>query len=116
MLNLIPMTFALAMASIDAIVLGGLKEYSLGNLNWSLMVPIGMLIYSLQPLLFLQSLKYETMTIMNILWDITSDVIVSIVGLFYFKEGLTPLKKLGLSLAFIAIVLLSYDSINGSSK
>jgi len=116
MLNFIPITFALMMSSIDAIVLGGLKEYSLGHLNWGIMVPIGMLIYSLQPLLFLQSLHYESMTVMNILWDISSDVIVTIIGLFYFKEKISSIKKIGLGFAFIAIVLLSYDSVNGNSK
>lgn len=116
MLNLIPISFALLMSSIDAFVLGGLKEYSLGNINWSIMVPIGMLVYSLQPLLFLKSLNYESMIVMNILWDITSDIFVSIMGLFYFKEKVTTLKKVGLSFAFIAIILLSYDSVNGSSK
>ncbi len=116
MLNLIPISFALVMSSIDAFVLSGLKEYSLGNLNWGIMVPIGMLVYSLQPLLFLKSLDYESMTVMNILWDITSDVIVSIVGLFYFKEEISTLKKVGLAFAFIAIILLSYDSVNGHSK
>jgi drug/metabolite transporter (DMT)-like permease len=115
MLNLIPMSFALLMSSIDAFVLGGLKEYSLGNVSWGIMVPIGMLVYSLQPLLFLKSLEYETMTVMNILWDITSDVIVTSLGLLYFKEKISTIKRVGLLFAFIAIVLLSYDSINGHS-
>jgi drug/metabolite transporter (DMT)-like permease len=70
-----------------------------------------MLIYSLQPLIFLESLRYESMTVMNILWDITSDLYVTLIGLFYFKERLTTLKLLGLSFAFVAIVLLSYDSM-----
>ena len=116
MLNLIPISFALVMSSIDAFVLSGLKEYSLGNLNWSIMVPIGMLVYSLQPLLFLKSLDYESMTVMNILWDITSDILVSFIGLFYFKEEISTLKKVGLAFAFIAIILLSYDSVNSHFK
>jgi len=70
-----------------------------------------MLIYSLQPLIFLESLRYESMTVMNILWDITSDLYVTLIGLFYVKERLTTLKLLGLSFAFVAIVLLSYDSM-----
>lgn len=52
----------------------------------------------MQPLIFLQSLNYETMTVMNILWDITSYVIVSLIGLIYFNEGLTIHKKIGLFL------------------
>ena len=108
MFNLSPFIFASFMASIDAIVLSGLKEYSLGN-YFPFMIPLAMLVYSMQPLLFLNSLNYETMTVMNVLWDITSDVIVSLIGLFYFKESLTLHKKIGLVFAFIAIGFMSYE-------
>jgi len=114
MINLIPLGFASAMAVIDALVFSWLKCYSIGTITWNSILPIGMVIYSLQPLLFLKSLQYETMTVMNIMWDITSDIFVTIIGLFYFKEKLSTLKKVGIAFAFIAIVLLSYDSMNGS--
>ena len=112
MINLIPLGFASAMALIDAVVFSWLKSYSLGTISWRSILPIGMLVYSLQPLIFLQSLQYETMTVMNILWDVISDVSVTIVGLFYFKEKMSTLKHVGLLFAFIAITLLSYDSMN----
>lgn len=108
MFNLIPLLFAMTMSSIDAIVLSGLKEYSLGT-YFPYMIPISMIVYSIQPIIFLQSLNYETMTIMNILWDITSDITVSLIGLFYFNEGLTIHKKIGLLFAFIGIGFMSYD-------
>jgi drug/metabolite transporter (DMT)-like permease len=110
MINTIPLLFATFMAGIDAIVLGWLKEYSLGIISWKLL-PVGILIYALQPLVFLQSLKYETMTIMNILWDVISDIFVTCAGLFYFKEKISKIKQIGLALAFIAIILLSYDEL-----
>lgn len=116
MLNWIPLGIAFIMASIDAIVLGGLKEYSLGNLKWKIIIPIGMLVYSLQPIFFLKAFQYETMTVMNILYDVMSDIIVTSIGLLYFREKLSNIKKVGLAFGFIAIVLLSYDSVNGNSK
>ncbi len=100
------------MALIDSFILSGLKEYSLGKIHLKFIVPLGMLIYSLQPVLFLQSLKYETMTVMNILWDVISDLLVTAIGLFYFKEKISTLKMVGLCFAFVAIILLSYDSMN----
>jgi multidrug transporter EmrE-like cation transporter len=111
MLNLIPIAFATVMASIDAMVLSGLKSYSLGTLTWRSILPLGMLVYSMQPLIFLKSLQYESMTVMNILWDVISDIIVTTTGLLYFKEKLSSIKMVGLAFAFTAIVLLSYDSI-----
>lgn len=108
MFNFIPIMFALFLATTDSIVLSGLKEYSLGKM-YPYMIPISMLVYSIQPLTFLTSLKYETMTVMNILWDVTSDVVVSLIGLLYFKERLTVHKKIGLLFSFLAIGFMSYE-------
>lgn len=108
MFNIIPIALATLMASMDVMVLGWLKDYSLGLLSWKF-VPLAMFVYGLQPYVFLKSLRYETMTVMNILWDLISDLLVTVSGLLYFKEKLTPIKRLGLGFAFVAIVLFAYD-------
>jgi multidrug transporter EmrE-like cation transporter len=110
MFNYIPIVLAILMASMDVVVLAWIKDYSLGLLPWKYIL-IGMMLYGLQPLLFLQSLRYETMTVMNMSWDLISDILVTITGLLYFKEKLTPMKKLGLGFAFVAIVLFACDDI-----
>jgi drug/metabolite transporter (DMT)-like permease len=117
MLNFIPLAFATIMASIDAFVLSLFKSYSMGTVTWRSTIPLGMLLYSFQPLIFLKALQYESMTVMNLMHDIMSDVIVTISGLFYFKEKISSIKMVGIAFAFTAIVLLSYDSIyNGKSE
>lgn len=108
MFNLLPLGLAGFMALIDVVVLGWIKDYTLGDLS-AFYVPLGMLLYGTQPLIFLQSLRYETMTVMNIMWDLMSDVLVTGMGLLYFKERLTPIKQLALVMAFTSIVLFSYD-------
>jgi multidrug transporter EmrE-like cation transporter len=110
-INIVPVAMASLMAFIDTIVLSGLKKYTTGDLNYGIAVPIGMLIYSLQPLIFLQSLKFESMTVMNMMWDVMSDIYVTLIGLFYFKEKISRIKMIGISFAFIAVFLLSYDCI-----
>lgn len=111
MFNLIPIGLATGMAFIDTIVLSGLKEYNMGTNTWKAIIPISMLVYSLQPYVFLQALQFESMTVMNILWDVISDILVTIVGLFYFKEKISSIKQVGLAFAFIAIILMSYDEL-----
>jgi multidrug transporter EmrE-like cation transporter len=98
-----------AMAVVDAIILSGIKEYSTGQIVWRSFMPLAMVVYSLQPVIFLESLQYESMTVMNLLWDVLSDLFVTIIGLFYFKESISFMKRVGLSFAFIAIILLSYE-------
>ena len=114
MLNLIPLAFASLMAFIDTIVLSLFKAYSLGEITWNAVVPFGMLLYSLHPYIFLQALRYESMTVMNLLFDVISDLMVTTVGLVYFKESISNMKKIGLLFAFIGIVLMSWDSVNGN--
>ncbi len=115
MFNLIPFAMATGMASIDALVMAGMKQYDMGVIPWRGIVPIAMLIYSFQPYLFLQALQYESMTVMNILWDIISDILVTIMGIFYFKEQISSMKQVGLSFAFVAIVLMSYDELSSET-
>jgi drug/metabolite transporter (DMT)-like permease len=115
MINIIPLAFASLMAFIDTAVLSLFKAYSLDWIQWRTVIPFGMLMYSLHPYIFLQSLKYESMTVMNLLFDVISDITVTFVGLFYFKEGITKIKAVGLVFAFIGITLLSWDSMNGNT-
>ncbi len=114
MINLIPLAFASLMAFIDTIVLALFKGYSLGEIKWNAVIPFGMVLYSLHPYIFLHALKYESMTVMNLLFDVVSDVMVTTVGLLYFKESVSNMKKIGLTFAFIGIILMSWDSINGN--
>jgi drug/metabolite transporter (DMT)-like permease len=108
MFRILPIVFAVAMACIDAIVLPMLKFINDGIYPLSLMI-IPVIIYGLQPILFYMSLNYSTLTSMNILWDLMSDIIVTLIGLLYLKEKLFMTSKLGLVFAFIAIILFAKD-------
>jgi drug/metabolite transporter (DMT)-like permease len=113
MFRLMPIVFAVAMASIDAIVLPIIKYVNSGEYPLHLLI-LPVIIYAFQPILFYMSLNYSTLTSMNILWDLMSDVIVTIIGLLYLKEKLHYTSKWGLIFAFIAIILFARD--NGKEK
>jgi multidrug transporter EmrE-like cation transporter len=102
----ISLVLGLIMAFIDVISLSLLKAISLGWLKNILWMIIPTAIYSLQPWVFLKSLQFESLTSMNLIWDMLSDVLVTLVGLFYFKESLTIKKMCGVGLSFISIYLL----------
>ena len=95
------------MALIDALSLSILKSINMGTLSSSyLFLPV--IIYSLQPLIFFQSLQFESMTVMNLLWDVISDIFVTFIGLAIFREKISRTKTLGVVTAFVAIFLLSW--------
>ena len=106
--HLIPLGFATVMAIIDSIGLGLLKQISTKAVSFSFM-PIAALIYAIQPFIFLKSLSYESMTVMNILWDLTSDIIVTFVGIFILGEQIGFRKAVGIVLSFIAIYLFTFE-------
>ena len=95
------------MALMDSVILSLLKAYSIGLIQWNGIILISMLVYSIQPLIFLESLKGNGLIIMNLLRDVMSGILVSIVGLFYFSEKLTNVKKVGVLLSVISVILLS---------
>ena len=45
---------------------------------------------------------------MNLLFDVMSDIIVTCIGLFYFSEKLTNIKRVGVLLSVISVILLSW--------
>lgn len=97
------------MALIDVFVLSLLKAKSLGLLDGKLILLGAMMVYAFQPLVFLESLKGETLTVMNLFWDLASDILVTITGTVMFGEKISFRKWIGVSLAFVSLLLLSVD-------
>jgi len=106
--NLSALGFGGSMALIDAFILSSIKAYSLGWIKWRGVIIIAMLVYAFQPLIFLESLNVGSLIVMNLLWDVMSDVLVTVFGIVYFKEKLSNVKMLGVVLSFISLVLLSW--------
>lgn len=96
------------MALIDAFMLSLLKYLSKEkqHLGW---IVLPMLVYAFQPVLFYLSLQYESMTVMNLLWDVISDVVVTFIGLVVFQEQIGPYKKAGVLFSFLSIILMSLN-------
>lgn len=107
-LNTIPLKFGLVMATVDVFMLSIIKKVNLNSklIKWMIFPTI---IYAIQPWIFLKSLEYESLIIMNLLWDLISDVLVTLTGLIIFKESIGPYKLIGVVLSFISITLMSLE-------
>lgn len=103
----IPLGFGFLMAGIDVFMLTLIKTISLDKVKWIRFMIAPTLIYAIQPWIFLESMKYETLVVMNLLWDVISDVLVTIVGLFFYGEKLGVYKSMGVLLSFISIIFMS---------
>ena len=67
------------------------------------------LLYAASPFIFLLGLRGETLTILNLAWDLTSDLIVTIIGLVFFAEKISSVKKIGVALSFLSLILMAYE-------
>ena len=94
------------MASMDVFMLSILKAIHLGWIGPALMV-VPTLLYAMQPWVFLASLKHESMTVMNLLWDVMSDLMVTFTGLYFFKETITTTKMVGIGFGLVSVFLMT---------
>ena len=100
------------MAGIDVFMLGLIKTVSKDMSRFLKWMVLPTLIYALQPWIFLSSLRFESLIVMNLMWDLISDVLVTATGFLYFKEKIGPYKTLGVILSFVSIVLMSIQDGN----
>lgn len=107
-LNWRTLAFGLGFGLMDSIALPIVKGVSMGWDPAWMVVPA--LLYAGSPFLFLTALRQETLTIMNLVWDLTSDLIVTFIGLIIFAETISPIKALGVGLSFLGLMLMSWES------
>ena len=106
--NFVPLLFGGLLALIDAVALPILKGVKTENWpRWLLGIPIGL--YALNPLIFFSALGSESLTIMNLIWDLMSDIVVTLIGILFFKEVIPTTKRVGIALSFISLLLMSYE-------
>lgn len=102
----IPLLFGVIMGIIDVIVLSALKLRYNKVITSPFIFIIAFLLYGFQTIIFYKALSFGSLAQMNVLWDVTSDVFVTIVGVYFFKEAITSHQKIGIVLAIISIILL----------
>ena len=93
------------LALLDTVSLPLLKQAYLHKNN--VFLTIGIFIGICQKFIFYNSMKYSSLTVMNVLWDLLSDVFVSLFGIFIFKENISTRKLIGIAISFVSIYLMN---------
>ena len=109
MRNIITLVIAFSLAVLDVINNYLLKNVSLKALSLPIGMGISMILYLIQPWIVLKGLNFGSLTILNLAWDLMSDVLVTMLGLWYFGEKVVGLKLWGVLFAFLAILLFAID-------
>jgi multidrug transporter EmrE-like cation transporter len=104
----LPIFFGTLMALLDILMMGTLKMVSTGSMSRELGIPLSVALYALEPLVFLKALNYEGMVVTNLVWNLMSNIIVTLQGIFMFGESIKGLRWVGVLMSLFSLALMAY--------
>jgi len=110
--TLLPILFGIALTVNDILMMFTLKQVTLHKIPVSEGLPFATFVYALEPYIFWQAMRYtgEGIMVTNLIWDLTSDITIALIGMFWFGEKIQGLRWLALILSFISLGLFAYTS------
>jgi len=96
--------YGLILASNDVINMSIVKNISIGILAqyW---LYFAYFLYGLQMIIFYKGVHVTGMGVLNLTWNLISNVVITLIGLFYFKENISHLERWGILFAIFALFL-----------
>ena len=107
--DLLPILFGLVMALIDITMMGTLKFIDQGKLAYNIGFPIATLLYAFEPYVFLKAMAHSNMLTTNLIWNLASNILVTLAGVFFFKEKIKGLKWLAIGLSLFSLGIFAYS-------
>jgi drug/metabolite transporter (DMT)-like permease len=109
------LSIGIILSLVDIVSMGIAKEITIKRLkeNWML---FAFILYGSQILLFKYGLEYTSMTALNITWDLSSCIGVSLIGLYYFKENINKLEAFGIFFGLISLILFGLSDYSKYQK
>ena len=106
--SLLPIFLGTLMASIDLVMMGSIKMVHLGTLSTGFGLPFALLTYALEPLIFLKAMNYEGMAVTNLIWNLMSDILVTLQGLIIFGESIKGIRWVAIGMALVSLTIFAY--------
>jgi multidrug transporter EmrE-like cation transporter len=107
--DLLPIVFGIVMALIDISMMGTLKLVNQGNLAYSTGFPIATLLYAFEPYVFLKAMTHSNMVVTNLIWNLASNILVTLAGVFFFGESIKGLKWLAIGMSLFSLAIFAYS-------
>lgn len=106
--SMLPIFFGTLMALIDIVMMSSVKMISQGTMSRVVGLPLSIGLYALEPLIFLKAMNYEGMVVTNLVWNLMSDVIVTMQGIFIFGESIKGLRWVAICMSIFSLGLMAY--------
>jgi len=107
--DLLPIFFGIVMALIDITMMGTLKFVDQGKLAYAIGFPIATLLYAFEPYVFLKAMSHSNMLTTNLIWNLASNIMVTLLGVLFFKEKIKGLKWLAICLSLFSLGIFAYS-------
>ena len=103
--------YGLLLSINDLFSMSIIKQITIGNIasNWLI---ITFVLYGCQMILFYNGLKTTSMSTLNLSWNLFSNIIITAVGIIYFKENLTNTEMYGIGFGLLSLFLFGYSQFN----
>lgn len=108
--DMLPIVFGTTMALIDILMMSTVKMTSTGQLTTAVGLPLSMAIYAVEPIVFLKAMSYQGMVVTNLVWNMMSNIIVTLQGVFIFGESIKGLRWVGVGMSIVALSIFAYTS------
>jgi multidrug transporter EmrE-like cation transporter len=98
----------LCLAIIDIISMSVTKQVTLGFLQNKWMV-FAFILYGCQILIFKHGLESTSMSVLNLSWNLLSNIVITLIGIFYFQEKINNLESYGILFALFSLFLFGLN-------
>mgnify|MGYP001368634727 FL=1 len=103
----------LVIAVLETIAMGIIEDSANKNNNYYL---LGIVIYTLVAYTLYEILKSGNVAVTNALWNATTVILVSLMGIFYFEEKFSIYQYIGLGFAVLAIIFIEMSNLKKMFK
>jgi multidrug transporter EmrE-like cation transporter len=107
--DMLPIVFGTVMALIDISMMGTLKLVDQGKLAYAVGLPVATLLYAFEPYVFLKAMTHSNMVTTNLIWNLASNILVTLTGVFFFRESIKGLKWLAIALSLFSLGIFAYS-------
>ena len=107
--DMLPIVFGTVMALIDISMMGTLKLVDQGKLAYAVGLPVATLLYAFEPYVFLKAMTHSNMVVTNLIWNLASNILVTLTGVFFFRESIKGLKWLAIALSLFSLAIFAYS-------
>jgi len=107
--DMLPIVFGTVMALIDISMMGTLKLVDQGKLAYAVGLPVATLLYAFEPYVFLKAMTHSNMVTTNLIWNLASNILVTLIGVFFFRESIKGLKWLAIALSLFSLAIFAYS-------